>query len=171
MVDEELASEKIPCEHCGKNELRGKMKKKRYCSPACAKSQKHDQNSQKSGNADEELLPINSCSLQGDNNNGAPDTPAMNELQCLESSTPVARWSVKEVCRFVADLLGTDDYTEDFTNHEIDGSALVLLQEKHLVNAMAMKLGPALKIVARVQSLQGTDSDQAQNSSSANSNQ
>ncbi|EDW25190.1 GL15368, partial [Drosophila persimilis] len=36
---------------------------------------------------------------------------------------------------------------------EIDGQALLLLKENHLVNAMGMKLGPALKIVAKVESM------------------
>ena len=35
-------------------------------------------------------------------------------------------------------------------NQEIDGQALMLLREEHMVVAMKMKLGPALKIVAKV---------------------
>lgn len=70
-----------------------------------------------------------------------------------ECEGPVAQWSVKEVCNFVSQLLGTDDYNEDFVTQEIDGSALVLLKEKHLVKEMGMKLGPALKIVSKVQGL------------------
>lgn len=84
-----------------------------------------------------------------------------------EINTPIGKWTAKDVCKFVADVLGTDEYSEDFTTQEIDGSALVLLKEKHLVNAMGMKLGPALKIVAKVQSLMSLDAEaNAQQSSS-----
>lgn len=89
-------------------------------------------------------------------------------------NTPIGKWTAKEVCKFVADVLGTDEYNEDFTTQEIDGSALILLKEKHLVNAMGMKLGPALKIVAKVQSLLLSDAEtsvQQQTSSTTTANQ
>lgn len=62
-------------------------------------------------------------------------------------------WSVAEVCEFIRHLPGCMDYVDDFEQQEIDGQALMLLKENHLVNAMGMKLGPALKIVAKVESM------------------
>lgn len=65
----------------------------------------------------------------------------------------MADWSVAEVCEFIRHLPGCTDYVDDFEQQEIDGQALMLLKENHLVNAMGMKLGPALKIVAKVESM------------------
>ncbi|XP_017477117.1 PREDICTED: polyhomeotic-proximal chromatin protein-like [Rhagoletis zephyria] len=65
----------------------------------------------------------------------------------------MADWSVAEVCEFIRHLPGCLDYVDDFEQQEIDGQALMLLKENHLVNAMGMKLGPALKIVAKVESM------------------
>lgn len=57
---------------------------------------------------------------------------------------------VNEVCDFIRGLPGCADYAEDFAIQEIDGQALMLLKEDHLMSAMSIKLGPALKIVARI---------------------
>ncbi|KAJ8929251.1 hypothetical protein NQ314_018130 [Rhamnusium bicolor] len=58
--------------------------------------------------------------------------------------------TVQEVFDFIKNLPGCSDYAEDFLIQEIDGQALMLLKEDHLMTAMAMKLGPALKIVAKI---------------------
>lgn len=42
---------------------------------------------------------------------------------------------------------------EAFRSQEIDGQALLLLTEDHLISAMNLKLGPALKLCARINSL------------------
>ena len=39
---------------------------------------------------------------------------------------------------------------EEFRSQEIDGQALLLLKEDHLLGAMNIKLGPALKIYAQI---------------------
>ena len=39
---------------------------------------------------------------------------------------------------------------EEFRSQEIDGQALLLLKEDHLMGAMNIKLGPALKIYAQI---------------------
>lgn len=57
------------------------------------------------------------------------------------------------MCEFIATLPGCADYVEDFAIQEIDGQALLLLKEDHLMAAMSMKLGPALKICARIDSM------------------
>uniref|UniRef100_UPI0000683298 Polyhomeotic n=1 Tax=Drosophila melanogaster TaxID=7227 RepID=UPI0000683298 len=66
---------------------------------------------------------------------------------------PISSWSVDDVSNFIRELPGCQDYVDDFIQQEIDGQALLRLKEKHLVNAMGMKLGPALKIVAKVESI------------------
>ncbi len=63
------------------------------------------------------------------------------------------KWNVQQVCDFVKDLPGCSDYVEDFQLQEIDGQALMLLKADHLMSAMAIKLGPALKICSAVDEL------------------
>lgn len=54
---------------------------------------------------------------------------------------------------FIQKLLGCDNYSLQFTSQEIDGQALMLLNEDHLMKTMNMKLGPALKICAKIRHL------------------
>lgn len=100
-------------------------------------------------------------------------TPAMDAGSATVAATPQAaaaaedtpvimKWTVHEVCDFIKNLPGCSDYAEDFLIQEIDGQALLLLKENHLVNAMGMKLGPALKIVAKVQGLVASTAPEGQ---------
>jgi hypothetical protein len=63
------------------------------------------------------------------------------------------KWSVTQVCDFVKNLPGCSDYIEDFQLQEIDGQALMLLKADHLMSAMAIKLGPALKICSAIDAM------------------
>lgn len=47
-------------------------------------------------------------------------------------------------------LAGCQEIADEFRAQEIDGQALLLLKEDHLMSAMNIKLGPALKIYARI---------------------
>ncbi len=60
-------------------------------------------------------------------------------------------------------LTGCADYAEDFALQEIDGQALMLLKADHLMSAMSMKLGPALKICAKIDAMRGTSSSEGGN--------
>ncbi|KAJ8394974.1 hypothetical protein AAFF_G00039250 [Aldrovandia affinis] len=62
-------------------------------------------------------------------------------------------WTVDQVCAFVHTLPGCQDVAKEFRSQEIDGQALLLLSEEHLVTTMNIRLGPALKICARINSL------------------
>ncbi|KAK1806180.1 hypothetical protein P4O66_000073 [Electrophorus voltai] len=64
-----------------------------------------------------------------------------------------AQWTVDQVWSFISNLPGCQDIAESFRAQEIDGQALLLLTEDHLMSAMNVKLGPALKICARINSL------------------
>ncbi|XP_074509419.1 polyhomeotic-like protein 1 isoform X2 [Sebastes fasciatus] len=68
------------------------------------------------------------------------------------SATP-AQWSVEEVCRFISSLQGCEELAAQFLSQEIDGQALMLLREDHLISTMNIKLGPALKICASINTL------------------
>ena len=87
-----------------------------------------------------------------------------------------SQWSVEEVTAFITTLPGTPgagqrgrvrarahgssplpsgcgDVAEAFRLQEIDGQALLLLTEDHLMTSMNIKLGPALKICAHINAL------------------
>lgn len=69
----------------------------------------------------------------------------------LDSSS--SQWSVDQVCSFISTLPGCHDIAAEFRSQEIDGQALLLLTEEHLMSAMNIKLGPALKICAQINAL------------------
>ncbi len=60
---------------------------------------------------------------------------------------------VQDVYEFVRNLQGCTEYADEFRSQEIDGQALMLLKEDHLMSAMNMKLGPALKICNKINAL------------------
>ncbi|XP_060749613.1 polyhomeotic-like protein 2 isoform X2 [Tachysurus vachellii] len=64
-----------------------------------------------------------------------------------------AKWNVEEVYEFICSLPGCQEIAEEFRAQEIDGQALLLLKEDHLMSTMNIKLGPALKIFARISML------------------
>ncbi|XP_063318708.1 polyhomeotic-like protein 3 isoform X3 [Pelmatolapia mariae] len=64
-----------------------------------------------------------------------------------------SQWNVEQVFSYVSTLPGGADVAEEFRSQEIDGQALLLLTEDHLVSTMNLKLGPALKLCAHINSL------------------
>lgn len=48
---------------------------------------------------------------------------------------------------------GCEELAAQFLSQEIDGQALLLLREDHLISTMNIKLGPALKICASINTL------------------
>ncbi|XP_066477030.1 polyhomeotic-like protein 3 isoform X2 [Tiliqua scincoides] len=78
-------------------------------------------------------------------------TTDIDLLPALQSDPSV--WSVEDVWAFIRSLPGCQDIADEFRVQEIDGQALLLLKEDHLMSAMNIKLGPALKICARINSL------------------
>ncbi|KAL1484927.1 hypothetical protein MTO96_032276 [Rhipicephalus appendiculatus] len=62
-------------------------------------------------------------------------------------------WTVEDVAEYVAGIPGCERFAEKFRHHEIDGGALFLIKEHHLMTTMNMKLGPALKMCATIGSL------------------
>ncbi|KAK3891231.1 hypothetical protein Pcinc_004873 [Petrolisthes cinctipes] len=110
---------------------------------------------------------INSLNIQQDGDNfmevdnegiGAPSS----ELSGNSADSPsknhrvdILKWTVKDVVEFIENLPGCKEYAEDFALQEIDGQALMLLKADHLMSAMSMKLGPALKICAKIESMRG----------------
>lgn len=68
--------------------------------------------------------------------------------------TAVPVFSLIPVCVSVlVSRAGCSDVAEAFRVQEIDGQALLLLTEDHLMTSMNIKLGPALKICAHINAL------------------
>ncbi|NXG60627.1 PHC1 protein, partial [Hemiprocne comata] len=86
----------------------------------------------------------------------APPTPDLHGINPVFLSSNPSRWSVEEVYEFIASLQGCQEIAEEFRSQEIDGQALLLLKEEHLMSAMNIKLGPALKICAKINVLKET---------------
>ncbi|XP_023130871.1 polyhomeotic-like protein 2 isoform X1 [Amphiprion ocellaris] len=64
-----------------------------------------------------------------------------------------AQWNIEDVYEFISSLPGCLEIAEEFRSQEIDGQALLLLKEDHLMGTMNIKLGPALKIFAQINML------------------
>ncbi|XP_068811848.1 polyhomeotic-like protein 1 isoform X4 [Struthio camelus] len=90
------------------------------------------------------------------NSSMAPPTPDLHGINPVFLSSNPSRWSVEEVSEFIASLQGCQEIAEEFRSQEIDGQALLLLKEEHLMSAMNIKLGPALKICAKINVLKET---------------
>lgn len=156
-------SDMVACEHCGKQEMRSKLRRKRFCSLNCARASK---------SSSTDASPVVSTNT-GDSSVAA--SPSQADKSKTEGSDADAqsveehimmKWSVTQVCDFIKNLPGCSDYADDFALQEIDGQALLLLKENHLVSAMGMKLGPALKIVNKIESMRvSQDPEQGEGSS------
>ncbi|XP_030632540.1 polyhomeotic-like protein 2b [Chanos chanos] len=83
-------------------------------------------------------------------------SPAQEELPLLTQHflpCDPTKWNVEEVFEFIRSLPGCQEIADEFRSQEIDGQAMLLLKEDHLMSAMNIKLGPALKIYARINML------------------
>lgn len=152
------------CEHCGKTEPRQlNVKPKKFCSIVCFRAAKKSvtvapTSSTPSENVERKTITdepkkisvvIPEEKVDENLNNSIADKPEVENV--------IDKWTVQDVYEFIKNLPGFGDYAEDFAVQEIDGQALSLLNDNHLVNTMGMKLGPALKILAKVQSLKAPE--------------
>ncbi|KAH8018851.1 hypothetical protein HPB51_012805 [Rhipicephalus microplus] len=63
------------------------------------------------------------------------------------------KWTVDDVVQYVSGIRGCENMAEKFRHHEIDSGALFLIKEHHLMMALNIKLGPALKMCSAIGSL------------------
>ena len=70
--------------------------------------------------------------------------------------TPLYDWSVDDVGEFLSSL-GYEAYIDKFAEHEIDGRALSLVRDHHLLMTMKLRLGPTLKICEHVQAIKNIE--------------
>ncbi|KAF4521092.1 hypothetical protein B566_EDAN010966 [Ephemera danica] len=157
------------CENCGKVDPRAKFKKsKRCCSPSCASSKRMTgpegvggkKSTSKQGKQDwNGLNPADTCGSASAPERSLSPSKAAAAVNTEDSILPLPsknspdKWNVSEVCEFIRLLPGCSEYAEDFAIQEIDGQALMLLKADHLMAAMSIKLGPALKICAKIDQL------------------
>uniref|UniRef100_A0A674MXE4 SAM domain-containing protein n=1 Tax=Takifugu rubripes TaxID=31033 RepID=A0A674MXE4_TAKRU len=80
---------------------------------------------------------------------GHPEIQRYNEDTQLDSLLMI----MLKCVWFFSTFPGCSDVAEAFRLQEIDGQALLLLTEDHLMTSMNIKLGPALKICAHINSL------------------
>ncbi|XP_038581089.1 polyhomeotic-like protein 1 isoform X1 [Micropterus salmoides] len=120
--------------------------------PVKCRSESSHSDEESSGEEDEDdpmsLSPASSASCH------QPPPPLPTESSapsCLPASP--AQWSVEEVSQFISSLQGCEELASQFLSQEIDGQALLLLKEEHLMSTMNIKLGPALKICAHINNL------------------
>ncbi|EMP39825.1 Polyhomeotic-like protein 3 [Chelonia mydas] len=162
---DEMENDLLKCEFCGKMGYANKfLRSKRFCSMSCAKRHNvsctkkfglftSDKNSRWNRKSDSQSLGRRARRPSG--SDGAsrehflrqlPITypSAEDDLASHDDAVPAALTKGTKSCQDIAD---------EFRAQEIDGQALLLLKEDHLMNAMNIKLGPALKICARINSL------------------
>ncbi|XP_042223075.1 polyhomeotic-like protein 2 [Homarus americanus] len=169
------------CEFCGKTDLRSKFKRsKRFCSTACAKRynvgcskriglfKNPDESPSKRLREDEDaeeaetapqlmaVEPQEVGTVEMEVDEGTVEADGSTNLNSPKTQrVDILKWTVKDVVEFIQNLPGCKEYAEDFALQEIDGQALMLLKADHLMSAMSMKLGPALKICAKIEQMRG----------------
>lgn len=104
-------------------------------------------------------------SLEVNGKKAAEPTPMETDADMEQDESFLCKWSVDEVCDFIRSLAGYSEFADDFFNHEIDGQALVLLNENHLVNTLKIKLGPALKIMSQIEAIKKKGAPQTEQQS------
>ncbi|XP_034021648.1 polyhomeotic-like protein 2b [Thalassophryne amazonica] len=97
-------------------------------------------------------LPIHRQPSRASEQEGCAGRDAPSICQRFTPNDPT-KWNVEEVYEFICSLPGCQEIADEFRSQEIDGQALLLLKEDHLMSTMNIKLGPALKIFARINML------------------
>ncbi|TPP67069.1 Lethal(3)malignant brain tumor 3 [Fasciola gigantica] len=62
-------------------------------------------------------------------------------------------WNTNMVGNFVSTLPGCKQFADKFVENEIDGAALLCLEQHDLMQILGMKLGPAVKVFSAIQTL------------------
>ena len=82
-----------------------------------------------------------------------PFWPSLDTGCLVGLSSNIQNWSVEQVVQYFEGIQDCWDYIETFREHELDGSALLLLTHESLVKCLGIKLGRALKIMQHVEEL------------------
>uniref|UniRef100_A0A674DLJ5 Polyhomeotic-like protein 2 n=1 Tax=Salmo trutta TaxID=8032 RepID=A0A674DLJ5_SALTR len=146
----------LQCESCGKRgHAHSFHRSKRYCSTSCARSAHRRDYEGEEGHAVPITTRLERRAARRARRASEPAMTPSNPIVTSTESTP-AQWSVEQVWDFIHTLPGCVEVAEAFRVQEIDGQALLLLTEDHLMTSMNIKLGPALKICAHINTLRHT---------------
>ena len=74
------------------------------------------------------------------------------------TGAPLHTWTVDDVGEFLTHL-GYEAYLDRFVEHEIDGKALSLVKDHHLLMTLKLRLGPTLKIIENVNAVKIVEED------------
>lgn len=175
--DEIKSSDMVACVRCGKEEHKSKLKKKKYCSATCARASREELSLESNGTNDEDnhkksmngtamdisenVLPNSTMDIT-ENGVGEGQYSISYIANLPDPSAVIGKWTVNDVHDFLKAEPTLSDYAEDFVSQEIDGQALLLLNENHLVSVLGMKLGPAVKVIAKIEALKGTPATNGQ---------
>jgi len=104
----------------------------------------------------EEVSDSNSSYLSTKSNDGdiGSDCSLDVEDTGVEIKKPIDEWTEEDVFYFISNTDYLSKYANEFRLQEIDGSALQLLKIDHLINSMNFNLGPALKLIQKIETLQ-----------------
>lgn len=85
-----------------------------------------------------------------------PPSQHAHTAYCHPSGTPLQAWTIEDVGDFLT-ALGYEAYLDRFVEHEIDGKALSLVKDHHLLMTLKLRLGPTLKICEHVNAIKATE--------------
>ncbi|CAF0831113.1 unnamed protein product [Brachionus calyciflorus] len=110
---------------------------------------KNNHNNNTSNNSSSQIVQNQNYSFQ---NTSPQFNSTINNIKEEWPTGDPTEWNCDEVYRFVYQVAG-QPVAEMFKSQDIDGSALNLIRDDHLVNTMGVKLGPALKIMSKFNEL------------------
>jgi hypothetical protein len=67
-------------------------------------------------------------------------------------------WTTEDVAEFLT-YLGYEAYIDKFMEHEIDGRALSLVKDHHLLMTLKLRLGPSLKIIEHINVIKNVEAE------------
>ncbi|KAM9737738.1 polyhomeotic-like protein 1 isoform 3-T3 [Menidia menidia] len=120
--------------------------------PVKCRSESSHSEEESTGEEDEDPMSLSPASSASFHQPPPPPLQTESSAPSCPSNSP-AQWSVEEVSQFISSLQGCEELAPQFLSQEIDGQALLLLKEEHLMSTMNIKLGPALKICAHINNL------------------
>ncbi len=72
------------------------------------------------------------------------------------TGVPLQSWTIDDVSDFMT-FLGYEVYIDRFLENEVDGRALSLIKDYHLLMVLQLRLGPALKICQQINAIKAID--------------
>ncbi len=72
------------------------------------------------------------------------------------TGVPLQSWTIDDVSDFLT-FLGYEVYIDRFLENEVDGRALSLVKDYHLLMVLQLRLGPALKVCQQINAIKAMD--------------